>query len=282
VDFLKRSFDLFIYTSLFIACGAVLMAWQSFELFNIHINLALLGFIFSGTICSYNFHWYLAPPQNEILPGKKGWNQMNRKLHLVLSVSGLAAAIYFAFELRSHALFLFITAIFTFLYSAPKIPLKSFRFCKQLMFGKTFYLALAWTHVTVILPLVTANNTFDWGSWLFILNRFTFIYIICLLFDYRDRREDREQNIRSLVTLLPEKNLTFVFYSCIFIFFTSLLLLAPYLEFPAVLALGLPGLIISLLYSYFKTHTSDFLYYFILDGIMILSAPLVVLAKFAR
>jgi hypothetical protein len=282
VHLLKKIFDLFIYTSLFIACGAVLMAWQTFELFNIPIHPDLLGFIFSGTLCSYNFHWYLTPPQAEKENRKRMWNQMNRKLHMGLSVSGLVAAIYFAFGLREYNTFLFLTALLTFLYSAPKIPFKLFQLLKTVSIGKTFYLALAWTHVTIILPFITGNSSLDASAWLFILNRFIFIYSICILFDYRDRREDIEQNIRSMVTIMTEKNINLVFYSCIFLFYASLGLMIPFFSPVILVALGLPALPISLLYSYFKTHTSDFNYYFILDGIMILSAPLLVLAKFAR
>jgi hypothetical protein len=35
------------------------------------------------------------------------------------------------------------------------------------------------------------------------------------------------------------------------------------------------------LYSYAKKTTSDYLYYFLLDGLMALSAPILILAKFA-
>jgi hypothetical protein len=48
------------------------------------------------------------------------------------------------------------------------------------------------------------------------------------------------------------------------------------------LALLIPGFILSLLYFYSKRNFSDYLYYFILDGLMMLSAPLLLLAKFAR
>jgi 4-hydroxybenzoate polyprenyltransferase len=257
------------------------MAWQTSILFSFHPPLALFGFIFSGTMASYNFHWLLTA--DPVVPSERmSWNVHNKKLHASLTIAALLFAAFFSFFLVRHFLLLALTGFLTFLYSAPKIPFPAFRFLKTIAIGKTFFLALAWTHVTVLLPLLISGYHLETVSMLFLLNRFLFIYAICIIFDFRDREADRREQIRSLVTVLSEQSINRLFWSCIIVFFITSTMLFQYQEPWEVVLLTLPAIPLSLLFNYFKRHRSDYLYYFVLDGIMILSAAMLVLAKFAR
>ncbi|MBS1655200.1 MAG: hypothetical protein JSU05_10170, partial [Bacteroidetes bacterium] len=52
----RKTFDFFLFTSLFIAICAVVMVWQTTDLLlHTPFNLNLAGFVFFATICSYNF-----------------------------------------------------------------------------------------------------------------------------------------------------------------------------------------------------------------------------------
>ncbi|HUC82535.1 MAG TPA: hypothetical protein VMR70_16630, partial [Flavisolibacter sp.] len=64
--------------------------------------------------------------------------------------------------------------------------------------------------------------------------------------------------------------------------FGTLLWLAQWLSWEETAFLLLPVLLMGLLYNRSKQTTSDYFYYFLLDGLMALSAPLLILAKFAR
>jgi len=278
---LRKAFDLFIFTSLFIACCALLMGYQTAVLFDLGFPLPLAVFVFSGTVCSYNFHWFLMPSV-QVATTKLSWNQRNRKLHLVLALCGLVAAIISAWQLRQHWLALLFVALPTFLYSAPMIPHPLFTWLRKIAIGKTIYLAAVWTLVTAWLPIVTQNAGDETSCWLFCINRFFFIYAICILFDYRDVEWDRRAGIRSLITYLDDRSIHLLFWCSMSISTVMLLLLAAYLELVMLALLALPLLILALLYRRARTDFSDYLYYFILDGLMMLSAPLVVLAKFAR
>ena len=282
MPFLRKLFHLFIFSSIYIALGAALMAWQAGEIFGFRLSTSLLGFIFCGTLCSYNFHWFLSPPDTEAASPKSSFTSKNRELHIILAMAGFAGAVFFGFMLREHIVFLLTTAVFTFLYSAPKIPLKAFAFLKRIAIGKTIFLAAAWTHVTAVLPFLVSGEKTGSFEMVYFFNRFFFIYSICILFDYRDREEDKKQQVRSLVTWLDEKGINRLFFISILLFFFSLGVLSPVLSFTELALLALPAFPLSLLYSYFKRNTSDVNFYFILDGLMILSAPLLVLAKFAR
>lgn len=279
---LKKVFDFFVFSSLFIALCAVLMAYQTALLFGLSLSFTLAGFVFSGTVCSYNFHWYLTPPNVGGPTEKIIWNVRNKHIHLALFAIGLLASAVFSFLLLRHWLWLGITAFVTFLYSAPKVPHPLFSFLKRIAIGKTIFLAFAWTHVTAILPLVFYHNRLTEAEIFFVVNRFFFIYAICILFDYRDRQTDKKENIKSLITLLSERGVDIIFWGSIAAFLISLCLLTNSFSFLILTALAVPGILLCLLYSPSKRSSSDYLYYFVLDGLMMLSAPMVVLAKFAR
>jgi 4-hydroxybenzoate polyprenyltransferase len=282
LSFLKKCFELFVFTSLFIAVCAVLMAYQAAMLFSFDLSFVLAGFVFSGTVCSYNFHWYLTPPGIEQLSPKLAWNISNRKLHFFLFILGGIGAGVFGLLLIQHWKLLLLTAAFTFLYSAPKIKHPLFSQLKKIAIGKTIYLAFAWTHVTALLPLLMNVGHFSWVHLVYVINRFFFIYAICILFDYRDVEHDRRAGIKSLITYLNKKQIHRLFWFSVGIAFATTIIMLNEFLLPDVIALLIPVIILALLYRRAQRNFSDYFYYFVLDGLMMLSAPLLLLTKFAR
>ena len=279
---LKRLFDLFVFSSLFIAVCAVMMVYQTCFLFGIPLSFSLAGFVFSGSVTSYNFHWYLTPPTVEKPSEKLKWNISNKTLHLVFFLIGLVGAAVFSFLLIDHWFWLGVTAFLTFLYSAPKIPMPVFSHLKKVAIGKTIFLAFAWTHITALLPLVIELKALTAAHVWFVVNRFFFIYAICILFDYRDVEEDKKAGIKSLITYLSEPGIDSLFWLTMLVFYITSFALLNYFSLLIVIGLLIPGIILSLLYYPSKRNFSDYLYYFVLDGLMMLSAPLLLLIKFAR
>lgn len=257
------------------------MAYQTCVLFSLPYSFALAGFVFSGSVSSYNFHWYLTPPTVEQPSEKEVWNISNKKIHLILFIIGLAGSAVFTVLLINHWFWLGVTAFVTFLYSAPKISHPIFSHLKKIAIGKTIFLAFAWMHVTTLLPLVIELKSLSTQQVWFILNRLFYIYAICILFDYRDIEEDKKAGIRSLITYLNEKGIDALFWGSMLVVFVTQILMAGYFDISATLALLIPEVILSLLYYPSKKSASDYLYYFILDGLMMLSAPLLLLFKFA-
>lgn len=128
---LKKAFDFFIFTSLFIAVCAVLMAYQTAILFDLHLPFGLLGFVFFGSVCSYNFHWFLTPPNIPQPSYKLKWNISNHQIHLALFIFGVLGSAVCTFLLIDHWFWLGVTAFLTFLYSAPKISFPVFAQLKR-------------------------------------------------------------------------------------------------------------------------------------------------------
>lgn len=270
---LRSLFDFFIFSSIFIACCAVLMVHETVHLLQLPVDsFSLLWFVFFSTLCSYNLHWYFTPfASNERI--RSSWTQDNRSLHLILSVSGLIGSAYFAFHFIDQWIWLLPAVVLTFLYTAPKIPIGMLVNLKRIAIGKTIYLAFVWTYVTTVLPVFLSGQPWHSDDILFAVGRFFYVYAICILFDYRDREQDKKEGIRSMITYFDEKGINRLFvFSLLMYAACSLALAKEGHSWIQVTILWIPAVIVASLYSYAKTHYSDYLYYFVLDGLMMFSA----------
>ena len=233
-----------------------------------------LLFAFSGTLCSYNFHWYLTR-FNSNAAGRAKWSLEHRNVHLALCIAGLIGAGYALLHLLAYWDWLALAAFLTFMYSAPMIPLRSFQWLKKIAVGKTAFLAFAWTHVTVNIPVVLTGNEWTTDHYIFAINRFFFIFSICILFDYRDRDEDFRTGIRSMVTQMTEQGVNIVFWATQALVLITTIALMRDEHWIFFVILIFPSVLLAFGYRYFKRSDSDFVYYFILDGLMMISGLLV-------
>lgn len=280
MKYLKQTLSFLIYSNLFIAACAVLMVQQTAWLF-LHHDAAtdIVRFVFFATVCSYNFHYYLTI--HSVIPSERiKWQLRNRLPVLLFFLAGLAGAIFFFIRLKEHWLWLTPAVIATFLYSAPKIPHPLFLWLKKVAIGKTIFLAFVWMYVTAALPLLITDIEWNPGFTWYAINRFFFIYCISILFDYRDRADDKASGVRSLITFLNEKQITRLFLFSLILFAITILLLEQYILLKGdLLLLLIPGIITALLYNYARKNFSDLLYFVILDGLMAFSALLMLIAR---
>lgn len=270
---LKSVFDFFLFSSLFIAGCAVLMVYQTDDLLHLQYEKQpFYFFVFFSTICSYNFHWYLTPATaTEYI--RTHWTQQHRRLHFMLYLVGLIVSAWFAIQLINHWLWLSGAVLLTFLYSAPKLPFKPFTTLRKIAVGKTIFLAFVWMYVTTFLPVMISGEGLTTENFLFCTSRFFLIYSICIIFDYRDRENDRREGIKSMITVFDEKRVDLIFYASLAVFAASTVMLftGGFSMFTIILLL-LPGMAVLVLYPYAKKTFSDYLYYFVLDGMMMCSA----------
>jgi 4-hydroxybenzoate polyprenyltransferase len=269
-----------VYSNLFIAGCAVLMVDQTFRfLLRDKTNPYFLFFVFFSTLCSYSFHWWLT--SHSVIPSPRiKWLEKNRIIHIVLFIAGITGAGIFFMYLLPYWYWLLIGAMITFLYSAPKLPHRHFKMLRKMALGKTIFLAFVWMYVTTILPVIISGNDWNTSYVLFAISRFFQIYAICILFDWRDREDDKADGIRSLITYLDEKGILYLFTFSIIIFgiCTGLLYRYDY-KIPDIVILLIPGIITAALYKYAKRNFSDTFYYFILDGLMAFSALVMLISS---
>ncbi len=263
------------------------MIWQTNRLLTVApISGRLAAFVFFSTICSYNFHWWLTPG-SAALSYRVRWTQQHKPLHFILYLAGAIGAIVYFFSLHQHWPALCLGALLTFLYSAPKLPQTIFKDLKRIAVGKTLFLSLVWMYVTTMLPVFIALAPWTTACTLYALNRFFLIYAICILFDYRDREDDRAEGIRSLITYLNEPGIDAVFFISLALFaVTGAWLFAATGSHPyaghtalALTLLLIPGVILGALYKQAKKRPSDYLYYFVLDGLMMFSGLLMLIFR---
>ena len=134
---------------------------------------------------------------------------------------------------------------------------------------------MAWTYVTAVLPILIDGNIATEKAILFCAGQFFFIYAICILFDFRDREFDKAEGIRSMITFFNERSIDILFIISIIVFFVlSLLLKQAGIPWMNIIILFIPAFLLIGLYKYGKKNSSDYLYYFVLDGLMMLSGLL--------
>ncbi|MBC7827332.1 MAG: hypothetical protein H7122_06280 [Chitinophagaceae bacterium] len=272
---LRRFFDFLIFSSLFIAGCAVIMVYQVNDIFQLHYPAKpYLWFVFFSTICSYNFHWYFTPhtaSENRRIV----WTHQHKGLHLLLILVGCIGAFLFFLQLAEYWKWIGISVILTFLYSAPKLPFRPAQFLRKIAVGKTIFLSTVWMYVTSALPIILSGEKWGISHLLFCMGRFFLIYAICIIFDFRDREQDKLEGIKSMITVFTEKGINILFYSSIIVFLLSTIALYFLgLSIALVILLLGPGLIVGLSYRYMKKNFSDYLYYCALDGMMAFSALL--------
>jgi len=273
----KYLFDLFLFTSCFIAGCALLMVVQTNQLLHLQYDITgYLVFVFFSTLCSYNFHWYLsadATSEN----ARVQWTQHHKILHLALTAIGGGVSVWYFFHFIESWRWLAGSALLTFLYSAPKLRYGPFAWLSRIAVGKTVFLAFVWMYVTTFLPIAIDNHHWNTAALLFCVSRFLLIYAICIIFDYRDRDYDKQAGIRSMITYFNEKGINNLFAFSLAGFAISTLLLYWYeLSILTIVLLLIPGGIVAALYKEAKKNFSDYLYYFVLDGLMMFSSLLTI------
>lgn len=261
-----------VYSNIFISFCALMMTWETLHYANA-MNLNMLMFVFFATLLTYHFHSLI----NIVYPAftkRSLWNAGNRRLIVMMMILAMAGTLYFFLPFAGNPLPFLVAGLLTFLYSAPNLKGDFFVYLRSIAIGKTLYLAGMWTFVTAILPMMATPDIDKPLPLAFIAYRFFLVYPICILFDRRDQLEDREKGIRALPTLLGDKALQSIYISSLVLS----LAFAIAFTWPSfnvtTLMLLLPVLLCFPLYHFSRHRSDEFLYYVILDGLLMLSAIL--------
>ncbi len=274
VALLKKIFEFFVYSNFFIALVAVVMVNYTFAIFHHSSSYILLLFVFFATLCSYSFHWYLSADYSGTNNRLKWTNANNGVLTFFLLLSS-TPCVYLFFQLGNVRLWVIMGGLATFIYSAPKIEARPFIWLRTFAVGKTLYLTSVWVFVTVFLPLLAMETSFDNKEIWFGINRFFLILPICVLFDRKDRETDLGQGIRNIIYQLTSKQTGVLLGVCMAIFFFSgfMLFRKNFISTPS-LVLNLSGIVFILLTPFHTRKPDDLYYYFLLDGLMMLSGAI--------
>jgi 4-hydroxybenzoate polyprenyltransferase len=249
-----------------------MMSWETQYLrgFSDHV---FLWFVFFSTLLSYSFHSIVNIVYSNVSP-RHDWNFRNRKwLYFTMVVSGIVTVLIFLQNYLHNLIPFLAGGLLTFIYSAPNLPGRFFEVLRRIAFGKTFFLAFMWAYATTVLPVLAHDPDANPIS-PFLGSRFYLVYAICILFDLKDREEDRMKGIRALPTMLGDKAVkTFYFTSLGIAAFFSFMETWPAITATTVILL-IPVIIALFVFRLTKYADSELMYYVYLDGLMMLSAIL--------
>ncbi len=258
--------------SIFISICAVALALQTSQLLHFNAPVAVLGFIFFATLCSYNFYWLLSKFS---FTGRRSPAIILKKeviglFLLVFSAAGLVVC-YLNAGLATEYI---ITAFaLTVIYSIPLLPFRFLKFTRKAGVLKTTLLAFTWMYVTGFLPMQKSYALLSNADIFILTRRFLFMLMLCIIFDSRDMAVDKIRGLRSLATDLRPSTLQILIYS-IFIVMFATNFFSTYYGITNYQSIALQTSTIALLIVYFySTRKQDYLfYYFIVDGLMLFSA----------
>jgi 4-hydroxybenzoate polyprenyltransferase len=269
-----RALHFILSHSIFVACCAVALCFQTNILLHISHNKNLYGVIFFSTLCSYNFYWLLS----KFYFSNRKFDSLFIKKQFTFFLIFLVAAIgtcYFVWKLSSLLPYILIGVFFTLLYSLPLWP---FLFSKKLQhagFFKTILLSLTWAYVTTFLPVLNISNTNFTPTLSVILLfavRFFFMLLLCIIFDTRDISIDKIHGLHSLATDVGKKKLLIIL-ALVYILhiFTALVFCFYYANVAQAIAFILVGIVFWMMYVQSLKNNDYVFYYFGVDGLMLLS-----------
>ena len=207
---LKQLLDFYINSSIHVALSCFALVKVTYLMLNITTDNCVAFFAFFGTIVGYNFVKFDAL-------ARANKNKMRRQLKAItaFSLASLLLVIFYFFKLQyttkiSATLFL----ILTILYTLPFFPnTKNARNWAGL---KIYIVAICWVGVTVMLPILNSEISFQNFFYIIALQRFLLIFTLILIFEIIDLKTD-DPHLKTVPQQIGVKNtkiLGFVLLIC--------------------------------------------------------------------
>jgi hypothetical protein len=197
---LQQGFDFFINSSIHVALSVFALSWMTLLEFQIPYDKDVLYAIFFATISGYNFVKYfgLAKFHHRRLENRLKWIQ-------ILSFISFILMIFYVLKLNQTTLIVLgIFGLITFLYAIPFLPkrllLDKNHNLRSISGIKIHVIALVWSGVTVMIPLINNDYQMDTDVIIVLLQRFTFVMVLMLPFEIRDLQYDSVQ-----LSTIPQK-----------------------------------------------------------------------------
>ena len=280
MSYLQKFIDLLLYGNFFIATCAVAMLWQTeLILYGQFAWNYLTSFVFASTLFLYALHRIVGMKKVQSFLEKYRYHIINRYRHHILLyafVGGLVATWYFFSLTLTNQLLIVIPAILSLGYVLPFFGQQ--RRLRDFDYLKIFLIAIVWSFITVILPIVERHSwNIQLTDVLIMGERMLFIFAITLPFDIRDLKVDefiKVKTIPAMIGLAKTKYLAGLVLLVAFLIAVILWYLQVYV-IATLCALGI-SYVSTYIFIYFCDQT-DHDYYFtaLMDGTMIIQFLLV-------
>ena len=196
---LKQLLDFYINSSIHVALSCFALVKVTYLMLNITTDNCVAFFAFFGTIVGYNFVKFDAL-------ARANKNKMRSQLKAItaFSLASLLLVIFYFFKLQyttkiSATLFL----VLTILYTLPFFPnTKNARNWAGL---KIYIVAICWVGVTVMLPILNSEISFQNFFYIIALQRFLLIFTLILIFEIIDLKTD-DPHLKTVPQQIGVKN----------------------------------------------------------------------------
>jgi hypothetical protein len=204
--FFKHIINFIIESSIYVALSVYVLIRITFLKLNIPHEASVCYFGFFGTIVGYNFIKY-----DELARVKKVMLTPLFKTIIVLSFISFLITLYYFIQLEFQTQIAgLISFLITILYTLPFFPNK--RNMRNWGGLKIYMVAIAWVGVTVVLPVLNSDTSFDLIVLLEMSQRFLFVFVLLLIFEIIDLQFDDKllDTIPQKIGLVSTKKLNYV------------------------------------------------------------------------
>ncbi|MDB5201315.1 MAG: hypothetical protein JWQ27_724 [Ferruginibacter sp.] len=263
----------FIFShSIFISFCAIALCFQTYALLHMDGNPFVYGFIFFSTLSSYNFYWFVSKYSFNKKPFPV-FIKENKVYLFFFFIAGLAM-LYCLLKMDvGYYAYVGLGIVFTLLYSLPLWPFAFAQRARKAGFLKTTLLSFTWAYVTVIIPAFPVLQQEFLPVLVLFIARFFFMLMLCTIFDMRDSKIDKLHSLRSLATDVSRSALQWIMTVVFFLYMGAGYFVRHYFHDNAqVVAFLLTGIIVWIVYRRSLKTQGYFFYYFLVDGLMLLSA----------
>ncbi|MFD2543523.1 hypothetical protein ACFSSB_14420 [Lacinutrix gracilariae] len=274
----KHFFDFYINASIHVALSVYALTWITLLEFGVSQDNTVLYFNFFATITGYNFVKYFGL-------AKFHHRSLARKLKViqVFSFFCFLALCYYAFQLEIKTwLYILVLAVITFFYAIPFLPRSVFvdsnQNLRQISGLKVYVIALVWSAVTVLLPLLDNAFMLNADAFITTLQRFIFVLALMIPFEIRDLQYDSLK-----LSTIPQRigiPKTKVIGSVLLVFFFLLEFFKDQTSSENVFVLALFTLITLLFVVFSKKNQATYYSSFFVEGLPILWLVLLLLYGF--
>ncbi|AEK23713.1 geranylgeranylglycerol-phosphate geranylgeranyltransferase [Capnocytophaga canimorsus] len=214
MKFIRKLLDFYLKSSLHVALALTAMGFISLRELTSNNHYVLLPQLFFLGIVAYNFVKYIP----FILKNNKSFS---KKLKIIILTSCFLSCyllFYFTSAPVKEKQILSLTILLTLAYTFPILPYKSS--LRQLIGIKTVSVALCWTLISVILPIIHTKISLNLNVYTAITQRFLLVFVLILPFDIQDIKESESGNIPKKIGILNTKRLgTFILTLYTFLFY---------------------------------------------------------------
>jgi 4-hydroxybenzoate polyprenyltransferase len=294
----KKFFTQSVPADFFTMICSVAMVFTTFAIINLPVRFTRFTiFIAACTFFIYSFH-RISFLLDYSRPKRLYRSLINQKKNPAFISSAFAFSfllVQMFFLKADEILILLPVLVLSFLYTVPLLsvksppdnnlnsslsPVKKVRI-RELLFLKIPILAFVWAISTVVLPLTEQNiSIFSPLTLWMLVNRFLFIFALCIPFEVRDYEFDKNSNVRTLPVVYGIKITRLVGIIIILLEIISHHIFLPGLVSNGRIITALDmSAIIALTWIIFEKRNSPSYYYkYLVDGTMLLRFIFVFLA----